>query len=178
VISTDRITAITRLYTSGASLREVGGVYGISGERVRQLLVEYERQTGEIVTRHSTADSQFKRRRGRPQVERIVWRCSDCGLERRVRASQIRTKKRCARCYRNYLGSRISADVIQQTIAAILSGRSNFYREALAIGFTKRSSHRLTASVYIYLRHRARDDTLAALWPGGVPGWLLKRYPS
>ncbi len=50
-----RLTArnkdIVALYLSGKSLREAGAALGISGEAVRQVIVKYERLTGEAVER-------------------------------------------------------------------------------------------------------------------------------
>lgn len=73
---TDRVDAMYAMYQTGASLREVGAVYGISGERVRQLFAAAElatrsraeanvRRKAEIPAAQSEQTRQRKSRTGR-----------------------------------------------------------------------------------------------------------------
>ena len=76
-----RLADIAEQYQSGKVLREIGRDYGISRERVRQLIVVFERQSGQPIARHYGAD-------------RTVRQCADCGIS----ICRIKSSTRCRKC--------------------------------------------------------------------------------
>jgi hypothetical protein len=63
---------------------------------------------------------------------------------------------------------------MEDTIEKILAGGTNWFRLALAAGYSRESSHRLPQAVYTYVQHQDRPDLIPRLWPKGVPPWLQK----
>src|SRR5215472_8044817 len=76
-----RLADVAEQYQSGKVLREIGSDYGISRERVRQLLIAFERKSGQPIARHYVSD-------------RAVREGVDCG----VRICRAKSSTRCRKC--------------------------------------------------------------------------------
>lgn len=161
----ERDDAIVAAYKETPNLRAVGKTFGISGERVRQIVVRHERQTGEGVERG-------KQRSGF-RVARVLWCCPGCGEERTVLPSVARQMRACRRCANRAQSTRLTDAVIKDAIAKKLAG-GKWFPIALAAGYPSNSSFQLPRSVYTALQHQGRHDTIAQLWPRGIPHWLQR----
>lgn len=149
----DRAAAIVEAYYSGRTFRSVGDEFGISHERVRQLVV-----------RHESLSGAEKKRTGRQYPSRTAWRCDLCGCEKHLTATQLaKAGTRCPRCRRT------DVEKAERFIAAYREN-PNWLAIANAAGSQPNNAARL---VYHYLLRRRDAVRPAELWPRGVPAWLI-----
>jgi len=165
----ERNAEIIDAYKEKPNLTIVGEQFHITRERVRQIIVRYERETGEKLPRRTAV-----RYVGRPRVARILWRCAgECGTSRMLTPGHFaQAGKLCGACS-HCKGYRLTDALIEDTIAKVLAG-SAWYPLARAAGYSRQSSFLLTRGVYTYLQRHDRHDVITRLWPRGIPHWLQK----
>jgi hypothetical protein len=160
-----RRAEIVAAYLATPNLHTVGKRFGMTGERVRQIVVRHEAETGETVPRGKRAG-----KRG-PRVARVLWRCAGCGEERMLPPNlAARNSTICRKCTRIHLTDWL----IENTIKRVIAGEK-FMPISIAAGYSP-TSQALTLSVYTHLFGAGRFDEIALLWPRGVPNWLRKRH--
>lgn len=174
---TERERAIVAAYREFGGLTPVGARFGISGERVRQILNRYETLTKESVPR--TGHNLWCARAAKlAESARVTWRCADCGIERRMTASAAKAHACCRHCSGVRLGRQgrkyLTDDLIADTIRRVLAGE-RFHVLAIEAGYARHASHNLTQAVYLHLLRAGAASTIARMWPRGVPNWLRKK---
>lgn len=160
----DRMRAIVALYRAGDSYWDIGTDYDISGERVRQILDDYEKRTGDLVPRRPIGG-----RRGM----KVEWQCPRCKTARMV---NLLTADRweesghlCAGCATQRL--LVPEETITKQIAERLSGK--FWTEIAAeVGRPQNGSAYIQSPIYRYLLARGDVSMINRLWPRGIPAWL------
>jgi molybdenum-dependent DNA-binding transcriptional regulator ModE len=166
-----RSLAIVDAYRELGTLELASKQFGVSRERVRQIIVRYERETGEKIPRTINIGQHLLH----IKKPRVLWRCAGgCGKERMMLASAAALHAMCNRCG---TGSRITDELIEDTIAKILANpaaHGKWGRLAKAAGFEPRAYSALQIAVYTALQRQGRHDTIAALWPDGIPHWMQR----
>jgi transposase len=158
-----------------ASAREHGltaaaRIHGITRERVRQICVKHEAETGEHIER-GRRDIEVH-----PKIYPQTILCADCRTEITIRSgAQLMKRSRCQLCsIRRARGSRLTHEIIENVIAERLAGGRNWHRIALSLWYTNQSAHQLTRATLTQLRRANRREEIARLWPKGLPYWLQK----
>ena len=162
---TDAQRAIVADYRApGATLVSVGALHGVSYERVRQLVVSYEAETGTAVPRTP------KTARG----PRVTLTCPGCGRTVEVQPSVARSgSPYCLSCALLIRSDRIPPAQIEDWVRQRLAGIP-WLRMALAAGYKSNTSASVPRAVYVRLRAEGRTADIAALWPRGIPHWLRR----
>lgn len=165
----DRDREIVAAYRDLGTLEAVGAQFGVTRERIRQIVSKYERLTGETVPRTGYSINSARWIAARP-----IWRCAGCGIEQRRPA--FRAKHKCCRACRGRERRKILSDrLIERTIARVLAGET-FHSIAMEAGYSQTASHVLKGGVYAHLRRQGDVETIDRLWPNGLPNWLRKRH--
>lgn len=161
-----RDNKIVAYYKAGMNLREIGSVFSISHERVRQIIASFE----------TKSQSKLERNHWRGErTERIIWRCASCGLERKMLASQVHSRV-CSKC--NDLSKiKYSDETISAWIAQRRSGLT-WTELARQVGFKKNSLSTISYVVYAFLRRNNRLSEVAELWKGYSLRYLAHLYPK
>ncbi len=160
-----RNARIVDAYRETPNLRIVGEQFIISHERVRQIVVRHEKLTGEMLPR-GVATPHYGWR-----TARILWKCAGCGEKRILLPCVAVLHNKCHRCASR---SRVTDTLVEDTIVKIMEG-GKWHPVALAAGYPVNGTSALQRSVYTALQHQNRYDSIAQLWPRGIPHWL-KRY--
>lgn len=164
---------IVDLYRSGQSMRAVGAAFDISMERVRQIIVSYEKKTGRSVERHP----RRYRSSPPPTAPRVTWLCQGgCGTERRVtsRALEI-SPSMCRKCRGK---QKIPPPEIIESWIAQRRQDVPFMRIALQAGYNHQQGHYPLRYIAMYLRDAGRLDELKELQRGRSLRWLSKKIPA
>ena len=166
-----RNEVIVAAYREIGNLREVGDQFGITYQRVQQIIVQHEKRTGETISRN---------RRRRPQfIKSVVVHCVDCGRERIAVPSKIRPVERCRYCAPT-VNRKVSDEQIESAIRRVRAG--GFVRPrgkrlthwgAIAREYGMTQWHMLPRTAFLYLQHRRRYAEIDALWPV-LPHWLKR----
>jgi sigma-70-like protein len=169
-VVTDRMREIVKKYNSPdrTTFEDLGKEYGISRERVRQLLRDYELLTGVSVLR----------RRDHTKLKpRVTWRCSSCGIERSMTQAQLeRAPKKCGKC--GLVDKSLPDELVESWIKQRRQGRP-WLQIAVAAGYSKTGGHTVTRTVYGYLRRKGRLGEVPDLWFNSRSmRWLAKFYPE
>lgn len=167
-----RDLAVVAAYRDQGSFTDVGVQFGLTPERIRQIIVRHERATGERLPRTGRIIGGDKRRKPRVAVQ-----CPNCGWVRHLIPSHAKalSGELCGPC-----GSKLSArkhltdELIDDTIRRVLAGEK-FHHLALSAGYAPRGTQALSSAVYSHLLRSSDSDTIARLWPRGVPHWLRQR---
>lgn len=157
-----RTAEIVAAYKQTPNAYRVGERFGITHQRVTQIVLRHERETGERLERGKAAP------RYGPRVERVVWRCHGCGTERRFTPGTVRAKT-CQKCTR----TRTTDVMIEAAISERLAG-AKWYPLAMRLGWSQQGSFQLSRIVYVHLLREGQTDMIPRLWPDGVPPWLQK----
>ena len=170
----ERTAAIVAAYraTSPPSMATIGRQWGISTERVRQIIAMHERRTGETIERR-------REHRNPPPLMRVEWRCSDCGVARRITPSAAAIRKKCMACEirARRAASPITDAMIEEWIVRRLSGDS-WSEIARSRGWDSHNSPRTAVYIWLYLRRTGRMNEVAAIWRGSSTRWLRRRFPA
>ena len=170
----ERTAAIVAAYRapSPPSMATIGRQWGISTERVRQIIAMHERLTGETIKRR-------REHRNPPPLKRVEWCCSDCGAARRIKPSEAAMYERCRACEirRRRAASLITDAMIEEWIVRRLSGDS-WSEIARSRGWDNNNSHRPAAYIWTYLRRTGRMGEVAAIWRGSSTRWLQRWFPA
>lgn len=160
---------IIAYYKAGMSLHEIGSVFSISHERVRQIIASYE----------ASSQSKLERNHWRGErVERIIWRCANCGSERKMLASLAKNRKFCLSCsVQNRDKIKHSDEMILSWIAKRRSG-TTWIEIAREAGYKKGSYSVVCTTVYAFLRRNNRLAEVAEIWQGYSLRYLARRYPK
>ncbi len=157
-----------------ASARGIGIIaasrlYGITCERVRQICVRHEAETGEHI----------ERKRRDAVAHPVVWPqiilCAECRAEITIRSGLAleRHNGLCQMCSgRRRLSRRLTYEVVEKVIAERLAGGRSWNAMALAVGYKQNAAYQLTRAAFIQLRRGGRRDEINQLWPKGLPKWL------
>ena len=157
---------------SPPSMATIGHQWGITQEMVRQILVDHERRTGETIERR-------REQRNPPPLERVEWRCSDCGAARRITPSAAAMHKKCMACEirARRAASPITDAMIEEWIVRRLSGDS-WSEIARSRGWASNSSNLVPQFIWRHLRRTGRMNEVAAIWRGSSTRWLQRRFPA
>ncbi len=165
-----RCEAIITAYKAHPNFTDIGKQFSLTDDRIRQIIARHESETGEKLPRRTAVNYS----RG-PRVARVLWICAgECGKTRLLLPSVAAQHERCHKCNLILRGSRITDELMEDTIEKILAGGTNWLQLALAVGYSKQAAHRLHRAVYTYVQHQDRLDLIPRLWPKGVPPWLQK----
>lgn len=155
---------IVAAYREIGTLEATGASFGLTRERVRQIVVKYERITGETIKRYKPINGP-----------RIPLSCPGCGRTRNIPPSIAeKASPYCFRC-----GHRKRVDV--ERVGAIIALRRtplNWRQTGLRAGFNKQATWTAERMVYSHLTYHGRHGEIAELWPKGVPNWLRKHDRS
>lgn len=160
-----RNAAIVEDFRAERYLHPVATKYGISRERVRQIVARHEQLTGETLPR---ADNNEWLRK-----ELVLWRCPGCGVERRLLPGKVKLQRLCTQCHGRACRKRINDPLLEDTISRVLAGEK-FYQLAVAAGYNNKNAHGLVSGVYRHLLRHNRIDEVRRIWPKGIPNWLRK----
>lgn len=173
----EREAAIVAAYhADGGTFESVGKLYGITRERVRQIIARAEAAAGETPIRHNRrlngeAHSAFRKRR--------LWRCPGCGTERKLSpaAWERAQGSQCSSCASR---KHLSDALIEEGIARLKTEgdrRGVLYKMALEAGYPPNGTAALKRAIYKALERRGE---VAQVWPDGIPHWLARyaRDPS
>ena len=167
----ERDREIVAAYRELGTLVKTASRFGISYERVRQILVKYERMTGETVPRTPREMCNWK--------PRVLWRCADCGAEMMLRPREAEIRQVCASCRADRISKRVrkrlTDELIESTIHRVLAGEK-WQPIAVSAGYGESASNCLTGAVYRHLLRSGDGRTIARLWPNGVPWWLIRLH--
>jgi transposase-like protein len=156
----DRQLAIIAYYAAGSTMRQTGVAYGISYERVRQIIAKQEQLTTTAIPRHPP--------RSGPVVARVTWRCPHCAHERELLPSAH--LKRCPSC--GLFSDRDYARV-EGWIARLRDGES-VYSVARSAGIAYQN---VLSGGWRYLRTTGRIAEAPQVFAGYSTAWLERRYP-
>lgn len=160
----DRNLAIVQMYKNGSKLREVGVSFGVSAERVRQILIRFEMHTGETVARHPKA--------GPPAVLRVRWTCAQCNKERIVtEARRAKMRDLCLDC-QNRSRARMDDDFLDHVIA-MRSANLRWFDICAILG--EKYTQPLQVAVWRYLQRCGEDPRVA--FADVKTGWLEHQFP-
>lgn len=164
----ERHAEITLAYKEAGNLQVVAERYGITQERVRQIICKHEQRTGEKIGRA---------RKRRADLVRVEWVCPSCGERRTLAPSVARRSERCRSCasLHQWGNGRSSAANLENAIRQKIAGAS-WHALAIPLGYASNTAHLLTGAVYRYLLRQRRASDILALWPAGVPHWLRSRF--
>lgn len=167
-IKTDRNAAVVERYRSSRlNLAQVGAEFGITYERVRQIIARHEAFTGEVIPRKDVG----------ARAPRTVVRCLNCGRERRYLACIKNLPRRCARCAA--LHNSICAEKPERARQFIEARRRlGTWTRALDEILGKRGDRGPEGMAYRYLASRLRWKEISELWPRGVAPWIVALYPK
>ena len=149
----------------------IGRQWGISTERVRRILADHERRTGETIERR-------REYRNPPPLKRVEWRCSDCGAARRIAPSAAAMHEKCMACEirGRRAASPITDAMIEEWIVRRLSGDS-WSEIARSRGWASNSSNLVPQFIWGHLRRTGRMNEVAAIWRGSSTRWLQRQFP-
>lgn len=152
----ERTRAMVAMRRDGKTLAVIGETFGLTRERVRQILDREERALGERLPRT------------RRRTERVSWRCALCGIERHLRpGAAARRGTLCGPC------AKLDPSRAERILADRRSGMP-WYRISSAEGSTNNTN--AARALYCYLRRAGRNDEIRELWPRGVPHFLIVRH--
>jgi hypothetical protein len=163
---TEQQLAIIEDYRLSGSLRVTGAKFSISAERVRQLVAKHEELSGVKVPRG------WRNNRGL-RVERVTWRCVDCGVERTTLPSAVR--ERCKSC--NHVASRIFDDAtIEGWINRIATGCT--MKEIATSADREQNSQSIVWAIWLYCIRSGRtlEESRAAFGPYSTR-WIERKWP-
>jgi hypothetical protein len=166
-----RNTEIVAAYLSACrpTFKELSRHYGISAERVRQIIAIHEGRINKILDRNRlTGERNY---RWKPRIE---WRCPDCGRERLLESS-ITVPARCYSCAR--VAKSLPYAVIEEWIKRRRDGES-WASIARSAGYGANAAHSVPRAIYLRLRRNGRLDEVSAIWRGCSVHWLRRRYPD
>ena len=163
---TERNAAVVERYRSTSlSFTQVGTEFGITYERVRQIVARHEECTGELLPRKHEGE----------RAPRVEVRCLNCGATRRYLACVKKLPRRCARC--DAMAKAHAMEKPERTRQVIDARRRlGTWTRALDEILGKRGDRSLEGQAYRYLASRKRWPEVAELWPRGVAPWILALY--
>lgn len=160
---TQRRDDIVRLYSNGLSLVQISEIYGVTKQRISQIIKDFEKER----------NVEFPHRR-RPK-QRILWKCEQCGEERFVTCSF--EAKKCAKCERLDQTRYIQDDTIEGWIQQRRNGNSwiDISRDC---GYSYNNHRSIPMAVYSYLRRKGRLDEVKVIWKGYSTRWIARYFPK
>jgi hypothetical protein len=158
-------------YRRLGTLRAVGALHGVSRERVRQLLVAYERATGDRVPRTRSAG-----KRG-PRVERVPWTCPNCGAQRQL-LPRAYVPELCVTCRRRRMHEAGKLTPLLGDLIARRAAGETFGHIAASLGMRPSAQHQVNLVVWTHLTRANRLAERDALFEGYSTGWLERRVPT
>lgn len=163
----DRSDIIDDFIRTG-NLTETGKHFGVTGERVRQIVKRHEMATGRSLGRPG---------KGTTRKERVTWQCEHCGKVH-VQTPLAAARRRCGACvYFRSRNSRFGDPILlEQWIAARKAG-ATWASLAAAAGIKHNAQHLVPRAIWMYLRREHRHDEVPAIWRGDKVGYLEKRWP-
>lgn len=168
-----RDSAIVAMYRTGETMRNVGSVYGISDERVRQIILKYERRTGDKVPR----DVASKRAYERARHPSIIFICPDCGKTATQTSTQAKSRRtgRCIHCAAAARSARGLSPAKLENIFIRMLGDEPRVKIARDFGYKATTCSRQVLTVARWLKNAGRKDDLHRLFTGRATHWL-RRY--
>lgn len=161
VLFSQRHLDIVAAYREIGTLEATGASFGLTSERVRQIVVKYERITGETIERTKPTAGP-----------RIPLSCPGCGRIRSVVPSiAANASPWCIRCSGFLRG--VGKDRVNNIIA-LRRTLPNWHQTGLQAGYTGTGTWAAARVVYMRLTYDGRWDEIAELWPKGIPSWLKK----
>lgn len=160
----ERDLAVVHSYLETGRMHETGVLFGLTSERVRQIVLRYERRTGTVIPHTSNRGEK---------VPRAVLTCPVCGKTKRTTQPE-KTSSYCKHCGR---ANRIPDEKIDAWIARRRAGDS-WLQIVMAAGMKINESNRITIAVAARLAFHRRHAELRELWPRGLPPYLAKRVPA
>ena len=159
-----REAQIVDYYRSGMTLKQIGKVYKISAERVRQVLARYQKREGIRLDRKYSVTATIR------------WSCSKCGTIRYSSTYKI-TAKMCIKCRRRYPVTAFSNEKIESWIIQRRQGIT-WGSIAKKEGLKPYSYSTIPYAIFAYLRREGRLVEVQALWRGYSTRWLARQFPE
>ena len=146
--------------------------FGISGERVRQILRQFERETGESIPPKPPR-----------QLLRVEWTCDFCGAIHSA-APSVAKQRHCGKCWHQRAslarGGRFSDPATVESLIERRKAGASWLSLARELGIRnpEHQSHVVPAAIWRHLRRERRENEIPVLWPKKAPpSWLSKRWP-
>lgn len=160
-------TEIIEHFRDTRNLEATGKAFGITRERVRQIVVRHEQESGEHIARGYGL--------GKMRIERVTWTCIGCGAEKRTLPARVR--ERCGVCTnRHNSHSKITDALIEEWITARLAG-ATWQSLAVGFGWPCNHAHRISRAIWSHLIRRGREDEISLLGFNRRT-WLRKYTPK
>lgn len=163
---------IIEAFKTLGTLEATGKKFGVTRERIRQIVSRYERETGESLGRPGKSHAK---------KELVEWECRHCGTVHRQPPAKAKLRN-CGKCVSlRSRGSRLDNPVlIEEWIEARKAG-SSWASIGRSAGLNNRANHLIARAIWRYLRREHRFDEVPLVWRqgrrGSVTTMLEKRWP-
>ena len=170
VMARRQVMPVIDEYTRVFNLKKTGQKFGITGERVRQILRKFERKTGQKLPE-----------KPRHQPVRVEWACDFCGTAY-SQSPSVAKNRRCGVCSRirgqKRKDGKLSDPLVIERLIEDRKAGASWLSMAIAHGIPRNACHCVPSSIWRHLRWERRMDEVPAIWRGASTRWLEKRWPT
>jgi hypothetical protein len=137
---------IVAKYRAGATMEVISKEYGISRERIRQIIKRYETRTGDSVPRYKQA-----------------WHCAKCGKEE-LRTRHQATAELCSECTPRTPRAPHPSALSDEFYERVIEARRNSATWADIARTENKRLQSVQNGLLSYLKRNGRLDEVSALW--------------